>query len=416
MPGSRERFITEAELDRILQNYLKRIKAIGGGASAFTDLTDVPNSYVGEGGKVVVVKATVDGLEFAAAGAGDMMKAIYDTNDDGVVDASDYATEAGDADTVDGDHAADFAPVSHQHGGGDIISQVGDSDKVDGEHASAFADALHKAQHESGGGADAIKLDDLAAPDDNTDLDVSPTLHGLAPKRDGDTESFLSGAGTWLKPGMRTLISELFDGLNTANILGQGSYTNFAAWDASLIGDTTAKVVVNAGADKMGQLDGDTVTEGTSRCWILTGAAWPWGLAFGTRFHCKMRTSDKTVGTKGFQIGTLSNADCAQVYFNSVSGGSLAFWTGTAIISLVNPINNNQWYEVDLFIVGGAANPYALVFIDGVQMGAPKACRTMSELWTQVSFYCNTTGTAARINLDFDDLQIATNWYWDLRD
>ena len=415
MPGSRERFITEAELDRILQNYLKRIKAIVSGASVFTDLTDVPNSYAGEGGKVVVVKATVDGLEFAAAGAGDMMKAIYDTNDDGVVDASDYATEAGDADTVDGDHAADFAPVSHQHGGGDIISQVGDSDKVDGEHASAFADALHKAQHESGGGADAIKLDDLAAPDDNTDLDVSPTLHGLAPKRDGDAKSFLSGLGTWLKPGIYTLLNEPFDGLNTANINAQGSYTNFGAWAVTLIGDTTAKVVVNAGADKMGQLDGDTVIEGTSRCYIITGATWPWGLCWGTRVHCKIRTSDKTVGTKGVQIGGAANADCYQVYFNTVSGGSLAFWNGSSIISLVNPVVNNQWYEVDIFICG-YSSPFALVFIDGVQMGAPKACRANSENWNQVSFYCNTTGTVARINLDFDDLQIATNWFWSLQD
>lgn len=40
----------------------------GGGASAFTDLTDVPSSYSGQAGKVVAVKATEDGLEFIAAG------------------------------------------------------------------------------------------------------------------------------------------------------------------------------------------------------------------------------------------------------------------------------------------------------------------------------------------------------------
>ena len=36
----------------------------GGGATAFTDLTDVPSAYTGDGGKLVAVKATVDGLEF----------------------------------------------------------------------------------------------------------------------------------------------------------------------------------------------------------------------------------------------------------------------------------------------------------------------------------------------------------------
>ena len=39
-----------------------------GGASAFTDLTDVPSSYTGQGTKVVTVKADETGLEFAAAG------------------------------------------------------------------------------------------------------------------------------------------------------------------------------------------------------------------------------------------------------------------------------------------------------------------------------------------------------------
>lgn len=41
--------------------------AIADGASAFTDLTDVPASYTGQAGKVAVVKGTEDGLEFTAA-------------------------------------------------------------------------------------------------------------------------------------------------------------------------------------------------------------------------------------------------------------------------------------------------------------------------------------------------------------
>lgn len=44
-----------------------------GGASAFTDLTDVPNSYVGQGGKVAKVNAGETGLEFATvSGTGDV--------------------------------------------------------------------------------------------------------------------------------------------------------------------------------------------------------------------------------------------------------------------------------------------------------------------------------------------------------
>lgn len=39
---------------------------------AFTDIPDVPGSYVGEGGKVVKVKATEDGLEFGEVDGGGM--------------------------------------------------------------------------------------------------------------------------------------------------------------------------------------------------------------------------------------------------------------------------------------------------------------------------------------------------------
>lgn len=40
----------------------------GPGSAAFTDLTDVPASYVGQSGKVAAVKATEDGIEFVAVG------------------------------------------------------------------------------------------------------------------------------------------------------------------------------------------------------------------------------------------------------------------------------------------------------------------------------------------------------------
>lgn len=43
----------------------------------------------------------------------------------------------------------------------------------------------------------ATKLDDFAAPDDNTDLNVSTTAHGLTPKAPNDTDQFLRGDGAW---------------------------------------------------------------------------------------------------------------------------------------------------------------------------------------------------------------------------
>lgn len=42
-----------------------------------------------------------------------------------------------------------------------------------------------------------VKLDDLAAPDDNTDLNASTSWHGLLPKLSGIASNVLKGDGTW---------------------------------------------------------------------------------------------------------------------------------------------------------------------------------------------------------------------------
>ena len=56
----------------------------------------------------------------------------------------------------------------------------------------------HTAAHASVG-ADAIKIDDLAAPDDNTDLDFSTSAHGLVPKGT-NAGNFLKDDGSWAAP------------------------------------------------------------------------------------------------------------------------------------------------------------------------------------------------------------------------
>ena len=58
---------------------------------------------------------------------------------------------------------------------------------------------VHATSHKSGGG-DAIKLDDLATPDDNTDLDATTSIHGLLPKLGGGTANYLRADGTWAAP------------------------------------------------------------------------------------------------------------------------------------------------------------------------------------------------------------------------
>lgn len=64
--------------------------------------------------------------------------------------------------------------------------------------------ANHASRHQSGG-ADAIKLDDLASPDDNTDLNASTSAHGLLRKLDNDSTHFLDGQGNWVAINLSTL-------------------------------------------------------------------------------------------------------------------------------------------------------------------------------------------------------------------
>ena len=81
----------------------------------------------------------------------------------------------------------DFADHSarHENGGADEISVT--------DLSGLLADDQHVLDAE----VKLIKLDDFAAPDDNTDLNVSITKHGLCPKAPNDTNQFLRGDGTW---------------------------------------------------------------------------------------------------------------------------------------------------------------------------------------------------------------------------
>jgi len=66
-------------------------------------------------------------------GSGDMLKSVYDTNNNGIVDNAEKLngkTESQlDVDKVDGYHASAFALVNHTHSGmGDMLKSVYDTD------------------------------------------------------------------------------------------------------------------------------------------------------------------------------------------------------------------------------------------------------------------------------------------------
>ncbi len=139
-----DRFVTRKEFETIIGN-LKKLIGVGSGGSivsSFLDLTDTPDTYTDQAGKIVKVNPTETALEF---GTGELP-------------------------------------------------------------------AAHHTTHEAGG-SDAIKLDDLAAPEDNTKLNATTARHGLFPKLSGNIGAFMRGDGQWSELNWQPAVVHAF--LNT---------------------------------------------------------------------------------------------------------------------------------------------------------------------------------------------------------
>ncbi len=91
------------------------------------------------------------------------------------------------------------AGVTADHGAASHTGSIGTHSQLTSIGVDDHHDEDHNTRHQSGG-ADAIKLDNLATPDDNTDLDASASAHGLLPKLSDDGAEFLDGEGNWATP------------------------------------------------------------------------------------------------------------------------------------------------------------------------------------------------------------------------
>ncbi len=129
-----------------------------------------------------VMQATVSTADFDAAGTAA-----------GLV-ASEAGTRAAADSVLASAITAHEADMTNVHGIADTSALA-----LTTNHPSNATFNDHSARHESGGG-DAIKIDDLSAPDDNTDLNATTSAHGLLPKLGGGSTNFLRADGTWSAP------------------------------------------------------------------------------------------------------------------------------------------------------------------------------------------------------------------------
>lgn len=113
-------------------------------------------------------------------------------------------------------------------------------------NTGTYAAAAHHTRHESGG-ADAIKLDDLAAPDDNTDLNASTTAHGLLRKLSNVATDFLDGTGNWSTPSGGGGGLPVVD--TTAIAKGSGDATKQVRFEVDGLTTATTRVLTMADQD-----------------------------------------------------------------------------------------------------------------------------------------------------------------------
>jgi hypothetical protein len=230
--------------------YVDGVAVGGGGASAFTDLTDVDSDYTGDGGKFVKVNAGETGLEFVASSAAghDLASATHEDVDDTGLSDDDILRY----DSASGEWKCEALPAASNHDilsathGDTTASAVSRGSIIYGDSTPKWAElAVGAAGHvltsdgtdiawaaPSGGGAVSftdlddvpanytddslklvrvnsgetalefitqatLKLDDFGAPDDNTDLNVSTSAHGLCPKAPNIKDQYFRGDGAW---------------------------------------------------------------------------------------------------------------------------------------------------------------------------------------------------------------------------
>lgn len=106
------------------------------------------------------------------------------------------------------DSSASRTPSAHDLAGAehnadvlaDLNAKISDATLLDTAAIQFKTGALHAAADHENAGSLEIRLDDLKATEDNTDLNASTTAHGLLPKLDNDDTHFLDGKGAWATP------------------------------------------------------------------------------------------------------------------------------------------------------------------------------------------------------------------------
>ena len=212
----------------------------------------------------------------------------------------------------------------HQDGGSDELDVTGLS--------GLLADDQHVLDAEAVAAAKTVKLDDFAAPDDNTDLNATNARHGLLLKLIDDTTKFLRSDGGWQVPagGGPTIVRKTADeAVNNSNVLQNDDHLllAIAANEVWLVELTLLLQGVSPNADfkcgwaypvgctiKWGYLARDSTTS--------EGSGWmPSGLYSVTPIAISIETDVLNTGL----LNGISGAVYRAIVINGANAGTLNF-------------------------------------------------------------------------------------------
>lgn len=164
------------------------------------------------------------------------------------------------------------------------------------------------------------KLDDCATPDDNTDLNVSITAHGLAPKAPNDATKYLDGTGAYSVPvGSASVATDTI--WDAAGDLAVGTGANTAA--KLTMGSALQVLRVNAGGTALEYAAAASGDVATDAIWDAAG-----DLAVGTGAN----TAAKLTMGSALQVLRVNAGGTALEYATPTSGsGSLTIARWTAL-------------------------------------------------------------------------------------
>lgn len=203
----------------------------------------------------------------------------------------------------------------------------------DGRLSNARTPTAHNTSHQTGG-TDAIKLDDLAAPDDNTDLNASTAAHGLLKKLSNVVTEFLNGQGAFTVPANTFPVS--LNGFRLTLASGNPVYSPSPTGAPSST-DTTADTVTYA--SDPGWVNGTMVIVPTTGGGLTAFTQYFMHRVSGTVYSFHTNVADAISGSSPVNLtGSISagvlptGVSSTTVYLSPYVGNQIALYTGTGSV------------------------------------------------------------------------------------